>query len=471
VVDQLRDAPAEAAGDGHARRVDLSLPSPYGWWPAVLIALVALIDRVETQLVAGVLPLLQVEWGFSDTVAGAIPAAAALAGIIATLPAGYLADRHNRKNLVAVVVALWSVIALGSGLAPTFLIFFLTRVAVGFADVFAQPAVLSLIADKYSPRTRARAYGWQRMAFAGGGPLGALIGAVVGQLLGWRAAFFFVVVPGLVIAWLVYRLHEPRRGAVDREAARQWAEASGQDPAELIALLRPEEAQPADRPATRSLGARARRVVGDALDIVRSSKTIRFVYLAALLLAAGLSGVMFWLPTLFVRVHDLELAQAGALAGAAFMLGVVIGTEVGGRLGARVHGRVSGGRLMLAGLGLGVGSLLYLPAVALDFLGLQVLAVLLASGCLGIALPNAASCVADVVVAARRGRAFALLQVITAIGAALGPLFIGVASDMTGSLVLAIASLLPLASVGGFLVLRARSDYDQSAQRTLLASY
>jgi MFS family permease len=471
VADQLGEAPtALRRGDVDDRVIDLRDPVPYGWWPAVLIALVSLVDRMETQLVAGVLPLLQDEWGFSDTVGGAIPMAAAIAGIIATLPAGYFADRLNRKNLVAVVVAVWSVITLGSGLAPTFALFFLTRVALGFADVLEQPALLSLIADKYPPKTRARAYGWQRMTFVGGAPLGALLGAIIGQLVGWRWAFFFMVVPGLVIAWMVYKLHEPVRGAIDREAAKQWAEASGREPEDILELLRPDDAQAGDEGEQISRAGRARRVARDALGIVRSSQSIRYIYLAALLLGVGLSGVLFWLPTLFVRSHDLDLAGAGAITGLVFMLGVVVGTEIGGRLGTRVHGRVSGGRLMLAGLGLGVGSLLYLPAVGLDVLGLQVVALLLATGCLGVALPNVATCIADVVVAARRGRAFALLQVITAIGGALGPLFIGIVSDVSGSLVLAISALLPLASAGGFLMLRARSDYDRSAQHTLLAS-
>jgi hypothetical protein len=60
---------------------------PYGCRPVVVLMLVALVDRVETSLVAGVLPLLQEEWGFGDTLVGAIPTAAAIAGIIVTLPA------------------------------------------------------------------------------------------------------------------------------------------------------------------------------------------------------------------------------------------------------------------------------------------------------------------------------------------------------------------------------------------------
>ena len=59
--------------------VDLRRAAPFGWWPAIVIALVAFIDRVEYNLVAGALPAIQDHFDFGDTLAGAIPTAAAIA--------------------------------------------------------------------------------------------------------------------------------------------------------------------------------------------------------------------------------------------------------------------------------------------------------------------------------------------------------------------------------------------------------
>lgn len=66
----------------------------------VVLFVMGLVDRIEHGLLAGVPPLLQSEWGVSDTVAGAIPTAAALAATAVALPAGYLA-----ASLADVVVA------------------------------------------------------------------------------------------------------------------------------------------------------------------------------------------------------------------------------------------------------------------------------------------------------------------------------------------------------------------------------
>ena len=53
--------------------VDPNKDAPFGWWPAIVIALVAFIDRVEVNLIAGALPQIQEHFGFSDAWAGAIP--------------------------------------------------------------------------------------------------------------------------------------------------------------------------------------------------------------------------------------------------------------------------------------------------------------------------------------------------------------------------------------------------------------
>src|SRR5688572_25694673 len=102
--------------------------TPYGWAPAVVIFLVGLVDRVEFSLVSAVLPQLQEEWGFGDSVAGSIPTASAVAAGLLALPAGYIADRWDRTRIVAIVVLLWALTTLGSGLVTGFAMFYLLRV-------------------------------------------------------------------------------------------------------------------------------------------------------------------------------------------------------------------------------------------------------------------------------------------------------------------------------------------------------
>ena len=132
--------------------VDLDKAAPFGWWAAIVIALVAFVDRVEVNLIAGALPQIQDHFGFSDTWAGAIPTAAAVAGAILVLPAGRLADRGPRVLTIAVVVLIWALCSVGSGLATSFMMFFVIRVMIGGAGQLYNPPASSLLADYYPRR-------------------------------------------------------------------------------------------------------------------------------------------------------------------------------------------------------------------------------------------------------------------------------------------------------------------------------
>ncbi|GAA3470396.1 hypothetical protein [Nonomuraea roseola] len=68
--------------------IDAASRAPYGWAPLIVLFVVGLVDRVEHNLLSGVLPHVQAEWGFSDTAAGSIPTASALAAALVAIPAG-----------------------------------------------------------------------------------------------------------------------------------------------------------------------------------------------------------------------------------------------------------------------------------------------------------------------------------------------------------------------------------------------
>ena len=165
---------------------------PYGLAPVLVLVAASFIDGMESNFIPGVLSLLQKEFHFGDTAAGAIPAAMAIAGLIVTLPAGYLADRTNRKRLLAIVVASWSVFTLASGLATTFVMFFVIRVILGAAANIDNPLSASLVTDFYPASSRARVFAFIRAGGYVGLALGIAIGGALGQAFGWRAPFFFM---------------------------------------------------------------------------------------------------------------------------------------------------------------------------------------------------------------------------------------------------------------------------------------
>ncbi len=419
--------------------IDPTASAPFGWWAALVVALVAFIDRVEYNLVAGALPAIQAHFDFGDTLAGAIPTASAIAGVLLLLPAGRLADRGRRTSIIGLVVLTWSACSLLSGVATSFALFFASRILLGAAGQLYNPPASSLLADYYPARSRGKAFGFERAGYYLGLPVGVALGGVLAEAVGWRSVFFIAAVPGVIIAILAFTLREPLRGLGDRldRSARDGGTADGAA----------EEAAVHATPMTTSM-------LADARDVLRI-RALAGIIGGLSLLYLGLGGLFYWLPTFLERTEGLDYDSAAGLAGAVGGTGIVIGIIAGGRLGDRHHGARPAWRLRV-GIGfLALGAVALTGAVLLS--GLPVRLTLVAVACVGFAgaIPNLTAASADVVPAWRRGVGFAMLQLVTTLGGAAGPLLIGLLSDAVGSLRIALLALVP--PLFGAIVLLART--------------
>ncbi|MGC5014896.1 MFS transporter [Streptosporangium sp. DT93] len=455
--------------------IDPTSRAPYGWAPFVVLFIVGLVDRIEHNLLSGVLPLIQAEWGFSDTVAGSIPTASALAAAVVALPAGYFADRRNRTRIIAIVVFCWALATLGSGLATSFALFYTMRVFLAAAESIDNPAAGSLLADYYPPVSRAQAYGWTRItAYLGG--LGTLLGGVLAGSFGWRSAFLIMVVPGVLTALLVWRLREPVRGHLDRLVAEGGAGAASGVPGSIGAEPALDVAGGAGIGAGSSdLGAvggpeGVRPPFGRQLREVMAIRTLLVVCIGLMLVSLGLGGVFYWLPSLLVRNFGIGIAAAGSLSGIITIIGVVGGTVIGSWIGGVWHGTRKGGRLLAGGGGIALGSTALAVALTMNSIPLFSVVLVVASVLTSMAIPNLTASLADVVPADSRGLGFAVLQLFLTGGVAFGPLIVGIVSDNAGSLVVAMYALIVPMVVGGLITLFARGFYERDAQRVLDAA-
>ena len=128
------------------------------------------------------------------------------------IPIARLADRFSRKGVIAVCLALWSVMTALCGTAAGFAPLLLYRIGVGVGEAGGSPPAHSLISDYFPPERRATALG----VFSLGVPFGILVGFLAGgwldETLGWRLAFVVVGLPGV--------LSRGRRAHAARAAAR-----------------------------------------------------------------------------------------------------------------------------------------------------------------------------------------------------------------------------------------------------------
>lgn len=434
--------------------VDPNAEAPFGWWPAIVIALVAFIDRVEVNLIAGALPQIQDHFGFSDTWAGAIPTAASVAGALLVLPAGRLADRAPRIVTISIVVLIWALCSVASGLATSFLMFFIIRILIGGAGQLYNPPASSLLADYYPARSRAKAYGFERAGYYMGLPAGVILGGAIAEAFDWRTVFFIAAVPGLLVAAIVLTVKDPIRGLADRiDQAR-----TGNTDAAKAEHVRDE-----------------RGIWAQTADLLRIP-TLRGVTIALACLSLGVAGLFYWIPTFLVRVEGVSEATGSALSGAVGGTGIVIGIVLGSKFGDKYHGVRRGWRINVSAVFLLVGAVGLTGTVLLP--GVELRSAMIALACIGFAaaIPNMTAANADVLPANGRGMGFAVLTFLVTLGGSAGPLLIGVVSDSiasgfdlspAASLQYAMLILLPPLFICIGVALRIRNTYDDDAAKAL----
>lgn len=182
-----------------------------------LLTLTYFFSYMDRQILAILLELIKADLKLSDTQLGLL-AGFAFAVFYAGLgiPVARLADKANRRNIIAVSLALWSLMTALCGLAQNYTQLLLARIGVGVGEAGSSPPSHSIIADLYPIEKRASAMAIYSLGVVLGGGFGTMIGGYLASLYGWRIAIIAVGVPGIILAVFV-RLFvvEPKRGLSD----------------------------------------------------------------------------------------------------------------------------------------------------------------------------------------------------------------------------------------------------------------
>jgi MFS family permease len=365
-----------------------------------LLTLTYFFSYMDRQILAILLEAIKADLRLSDTQLGLL-SGFAFALFYATLgiPVARLADKGNRRNIIAVSLALWSAMTALCGLAQNFVQLLAARIGVGIGEAGSSPPSHSIIADLYPPEKRASAMAIFSLGVVLGGGLGTLIGGYLSDLYGWRIAIIAIGLPGILLAVIIRLLVvEPRRGL--------------SDPALVVSLERPS--------------------VKDGFSTLWREPAARHLVLAVTLTSLIGYALTAWSPAFFARSFGLTATQTALILGP---LVAVIGTisgVAGGRYADRLGRTVGlhaqswmvGGLKVLAFpfvLGIYLSGDLRLAVLCLAF------AYLFQSSYLG---PTFALIQGLAPIKLRSMWAAVTLLVINLIGLGIGPTAIGMLSDL-----------------------------------------
>lgn len=332
--------------------------------PMWVLGFVILMDEVDKNIIRGLIYPLQRDFGVGDFGIGLLISLGLLFNGLVTVPAGYLADRWDRTRSIGQTVVGWSLLSGAGALSLGFPMLVALRSALGFGQAITEPSAASLIGDHYPVEKRGRAFSIQQVMLLLGTGVGVLLGGILGETVGWRWALVVVALPGLFVAWLVFRMKEPRRGTADRLGL---AEAD---------LVDDGEDGHVDLFENGFWAFCKDMVAGLRADMrtIMAIRTMRYALVGVAALLFTVTAIAVWLPQYYIRHMGVAPGAGEVWFGALAIVGGVPGVLIGGRVADRYATRVKGGRLALPALFLFVGAGLFTASYAIETTATEVVA-------------------------------------------------------------------------------------------------
>jgi len=274
----------------------------YRYYVLTILIVVYTFNFVDRVIISILATPIKAELGLTDTQLGYLGGIAFAAFYtLLGIPIAILADRWNRTWIMTGALALWSGFTALCGLAQSYGQLVLSRVGVGVGEAGGVAPAYALVSDYFPPAQRARALAVFSFGIPIGSGLGILFGGLMASAVSWRTAFIVVGAAGLLLV-PIFRLtvREPVRGGLDPRARTHGT-------VSVLAVLR---ALAAKRSFwALSFGASASSIVG--------------------------YGVLFWLPSFFIRSFELSLRDTALFLGIGTIVFGMLGMWLGGWLGDR----------------------------------------------------------------------------------------------------------------------------------------
>ena len=371
------------------------------------------LSFVDRQILGLLVPFIKADLKINDTLVGLLAGTAfAIFYAVMGLPLGRVADSANRRNLISISIAFWSIFTAGCAMARSYAMLFLARMGVGIGEAGLNPASFSILSDLF-PKER---LGAALSVFYIGNLLGSSLALIVGgsvvqavtrqpeitlPLLGtmasWRATFLILGLPGLLFALLVFTVKEPIRKNLARTSS----------------------------------GATKLSLEQTLVEIRSRWQSVLGISVGFALQAACNYGFNLWVPQYFLRVHGWTIGETGRALGLLILPFGCLGLYLGGWFSERwqKQGKIDGA--LLVGIPCAIGILLFLvPAMLMPSAGLSL--ALIGPGFFFLVFPMGTAGAALQVIFPNQVRAQVsalYLFILNLGGLSLGPLLPGLFTD------------------------------------------
>ena len=381
---------------------------------SAVVALTALnlLNYLDRFVVAGMVEPLKKAFGADDADIGLLTSVFLVSYMLASPLFGAMARSLRRTAILGAGVLVWSAATVAAGFAGGFGALLASRAIIGVGEAAYATVGPSILGDWFPPQRRSTVLAIFYAAIPVGSALGFLVGGLVSESLGWRAAFFVAGGPGLVLGLLCFRLTEPVRGAMDEPAASSGA-----------------AIQSAPTMATARSGRR------EALWTLATNAQWMWSVAGYTAYTFSLGALAVWMPAFMQRERGWSPESAAITFSGIVVVTGFLGTIAGGAVDARLaRGRAAPSLVLCAITALVAAPLLMLAIATQDH---TICIVATGVGCFMAFVSQAPINAAILNSVGSDARAFAVgmsTLMIHVLGDVPSPWLVGKVSDATGSL-------------------------------------
>ena len=277
-----------------------------GYSAVVVMTLAQVFAFIDRQIPAMLVEPIKQDFSLNDSQIALLGGAAfSIFYAIMALPIGYAVDRYKRVNVLGTGIFVWSLMTTLAGLANSFGRLFGARIGVAVGEAVMAPVSVSLVSD-YFPQNKqgkpmgiitAGVYIGIGATLIGGGYLidyltniGGITIPGIGYFKPWQATFLVVGIPGILISFAAFMLHEPRR---------------------LGLAQTPEKDS---------------KSINIFSHLIKNKSTLIPMFAGLIFMALIFYSFTFWAPSMMVRTHGLSLTEVGFSLGIITIISSILGT-------------------------------------------------------------------------------------------------------------------------------------------------
>jgi ACS family hexuronate transporter-like MFS transporter len=186
----------------------VQLVNSWRWIAISVFVLSSTLNYLDRQLLAAVAPLLRSEFHLSNAQYGTILSAFSLTYMLMAPAAGLFVDWAGLNVGVTLAVAFWSVAGAATGFVNSLRGLVICRMGLGWAEAASIPCSSKASASYLSPSELGLGDAFHAVGISLGSIVAPLVASVLVPRFGWRSAFFFCGIAGLIwvpLWWLTSR--------------------------------------------------------------------------------------------------------------------------------------------------------------------------------------------------------------------------------------------------------------------------